>query len=69
MNKILEFPAGQEEVRPEFYNTKDISKIMRCSLPTAREVMRRADFPLIIVGRSWMVSKKAFEKWSEARHI
>jgi len=53
---------GQEN--PIFYDTKDIANILKCSLVTARQVMSRADFPLIKVGKNFRVNKTAFEEWS-----
>ena len=43
-----------------FMNTKDVAKALGCSLPAARAVMMRADFPLIRVGKNYKVSEKAF---------
>lgn len=47
-----------------FYNTADVAQMLNCSLPVARAVMYRADFPLIRVGRALKVSKSAFEEWA-----
>ena len=52
-----------------FMNTKDVAKALGCSLPAARAVMMRADFPLIRVGKNYKVSKKAFLEWSEKRRV
>lgn len=53
----------------KFLDTKDVAKALGCSLPTARNIMLRAEFPLVMVGRSMKVSEKAFEEWSKKRHI
>ena len=53
----------------KFLNTKDVAKALGCSLPTARRIMSRQDFPLIRVGKNMKVSNAAFLKWSEARRI
>ncbi len=53
----------------KFLNTKDVAKALGCSLPTARSIMLRAEFPLVMVGRAMKVSEKAFEEWSKKRHI
>lgn len=52
-----------------FLNTKDVASILGCSLPTARRIMQRRDFPLIRVGKNMKVSKAALIKWSETRRI
>lgn len=52
-----------------FMSTEDVAKALGCSLPTARAIMRRHDFPLIRVGKNLKVSRDAFQKWSEGRHI
>lgn len=52
-----------------FYGTKDIAKLLDCSIPTAREIMHRADFPLINAGRKMKVSKSAFEQWAMIRRV
>lgn len=53
----------------KFLNTKDVAKALGCSLPTARRIMRRHDFPLIRVGKNMKVSNAAFQKWAEARRV
>jgi len=53
----------------KFLNTKDVAKALGCSLPTARQIMRRQDFPLIRVGKNMKVSNSAFLKWAETRRI
>ena len=53
----------------KFLNTKDVAKAFGCSLPTARQIMRRQDFPLIRVGKNMKVSNSAFLKWAETRRI
>lgn len=52
-----------------FYNTKEVAKILGCSIPTAREIMYSKDFPLIKIGRNLRVSKSALEKWASVKHI
>lgn len=53
----------------EFLTTKDVAEALCCSLPTARKIMQRYDFPLIKAGRNMRVLKSAFIKWAESRHI
>ena len=54
---------------PVFYGTKEVAKLFRCSIPTAREIMRRADFPLLVFGGKWMVLKSALIKWASEKRI
>ena len=73
-DKICAFPqsADNEVIRePDtvMYDTKDIARIMGCSVPTAREIMHRADFPLISIGKILRVSKPAFEKWTMEKRM
>lgn len=58
-----------ENTTKMFYGTKDIAKLLDCSIPTAREIMHRADFPLINAGRKMIVSKAAFEQWAMQRRV
>lgn len=50
-------------------NTKEVAEILRCSIPTARNIMRHYDFPLIMVGKNMRVSEEAFQKWAMNRHV
>lgn len=52
-----------------FYNTKDVASVLGCSVPTARQIFHRADFPTIKVGKNFRVEKSAFEKWASERRI
>lgn len=52
-----------------FYGTKDVASILGCSIPTARGIMKRADSPLIMVGKNMKVAKSALEKWAQEKHI
>lgn len=54
--------------KPVFYGTKEVAECLGCSIPTARQIMHRADFPLIQVGKNLRVSKTAFLEWSSKRH-
>ena len=44
-----------EEIK--FMNTKQVAQALGCSMPTARQIMMRADFPLIRVGKNYKVSE------------
>ena len=52
------------ESEPVFYGTKELARMWHCSIPTVREIMRREDFPLLIIGGKWLVLKSALEKWA-----
>nr|WP_294666443.1 hypothetical protein [uncultured Ruminococcus sp.] len=39
-----------EEIK--FMNTKQVAQALGCSMPTARQIMMRADFPLIRVAKT-----------------
>ncbi len=53
----------------KFMNTKDVAKALGCSLPAARAVMMRADFPLVKVGKNYKVKEEAFLEWSNKRRV
>lgn len=48
---------------PEYLNAKMVSKILSCSLRNAYEIMNRADFPLIQIGRTKRVKRESFFSW------
>ncbi len=66
--KIVAF-GNEETVNTDliFYDTKDVARILRCSIQSARDIMHRKDFPLIQVAKNMRVSKSAFEKWAMER--
>ena len=66
-NKELQNTESQNNLR--FLSTKDVAEALGCSLPTARKVMYRADFPLIRVGKNFKVSEQAFIDWSSRRRF
>lgn len=53
----------------KFIGTKEVAKALCCSLPTARQIMLRPDFPLIRVGKNMRVLEVAFRDWCMKRHI
>ena len=53
----------------KFLTTKDVANALGCSLPTARNIMMRADFPLLRVGKNFKVSEQAFIEWSKPRRV
>ena len=59
--------AGFSEI--VFLGTKDVAKCLGCNVDTARQIMKRRDFPLIMVGKNMRVSKLAFEAWAMERRV
>lgn len=53
----------------KFLNTKQVAEALGCSLPTARQIMMRADFPLIRAGKNFKVNEQAFLEWSKTRRV
>lgn len=52
-----------------FLGTKDVAKILNCSIPTARTLMHRKDFPLVKVGRALKVYAPALDEWARGHRI
>jgi len=42
---------------------------MGCSVPVARQIMRRKDFPLVMCGKNLKVMKSEFIKWASVRRV
>ena len=54
---------------PEFYTTAQIAHMMGCSVPVARQLFHRADFPAIKCGKNFKIEKHAFIKWCGERRL
>ncbi len=52
-----------------FIGSKEIAQLMGCSVPIARQIMKRKDFPLIKCGKNLKVMKSEFIKWASARRV
>lgn len=52
-----------------FYTTKQVAQCLGCSIPTARQIFHRKDFPALKVGKNFKVEKTAFEKWCSERRV
>ncbi len=67
-NGVCDTPEGKKEPenKPEtvFYDVKAVAKMLMCSIPTAREIMQRKDFPSVRAGKILRVSKDALEAWA-----
>lgn len=53
----------------QFIGTKEIASLMGCSMPVARQIMRRKDFPLVKCGKNLKVMKSEFIKWASEKRI
>ncbi|MCR5637000.1 MAG: helix-turn-helix domain-containing protein [Clostridiales bacterium] len=53
----------------KFIGTKEVASLMGCSIPVARQIMRRKDFPLIKCGKNLKVMKSEFIKWASQRRV
>lgn len=52
-----------------FIGTKEIARYMGCSVPVARQIMHRKDFPLVKCGKNLRVMRKKFEEWASERRL
>ena len=51
----------------QFIGTKEVAALMGCSVPVARQIMRRKDFPLIKCGKNLKVMKSKLIEWASVR--
>ena len=58
-----------EEEKIVFLGTKEVAHALGCSLAEARKTMLRADFPLLVIGKSYKVNRKSFIDWSSKRRV
>lgn len=59
--------AAESNKRPDtfvFYGVKEVADKLHCSIPTARDIMNRKDFPSKKIANTMRVSRPAFEQWS-----
>lgn len=52
-----------------FLTPMDVAKIIGCSIPTARKLFYRDDFPAIKVCKNLKVPKSEFIKWCSERRM
>lgn len=62
-------PSLNEDCTTVFYTTKQIASMLGCSIPTARQLFYRKDFPALKIGKNLKVEKNAFEKWCSVRRF
>ena len=53
----------------KFIGTKEVAALMGCSIPVARQIMRRKDFPLVKCGKNLKVMASKFMEWASTRRI
>lgn len=59
--------AAENSKKPDsliFYDVKEVAEKLKCSIPTAREIMNRKDFPSKKIANTMRVSRPALEQWS-----
>ena len=61
--------SSEEMSDMQFIGSKENAALMGCSVPVARQIMRRKDFPLIKCGKNLKVMKSEFIKWASTRRI
>lgn len=52
-----------------FYNPEQIARLLGCSVPVARQLWHRKDFPGLKIGKNFKVNRAAFELWCLERRI
>ena len=68
-DSIIEAASESELNSMQFIGTKEVARLMGCSVPVARQIMNRRDFPLIKCGKNLKVMKSEFIKWASERRI
>ena len=53
----------------KFIGTKEVAALMGCSIPVARQIMGRKDFPLVKCGKNLKVMTAKFMEWASTRRI
>ena len=53
----------------KFIGTKEVAALMGCSIPVARQIMRRKDFPLVKCGKNLKVMKSKLIEWASVRRV
>ena len=67
MSEIILTP--QDKNLMQFIGTKEVAALMGCSVPVARQIMRRKDFPLIKCGKNLKVMKSKLIEWASVRRV
>lgn len=45
----------------------DLCEVLRISRPTAYQLLRRADFPVLQIGRRRLIPREGLEQWIKAQ--
>ena len=53
----------------ELLDVKDVARILKTSLPTARAFLHRPSCPTVKVGRRLCIAKEALFEYLKSRHI
>lgn len=56
---------GEKRMEKRIYNVADIADILSISKPKAYELVRRQDFPKIMIGRAIRIPIESFNIWLE----
>ena len=59
----------QDKNLMQFIGTKEVAALMGCSVPVARQIMRRKDFPLVKCGKNLKVMKSKLIEWASVRRV
>ena len=59
----------EERSMMQFIGAKEIAELMGCSIPIARQIMHRRDFPLVKCGKNLRVMKSEFVRWASERRV
>ena len=70
MARMSELALTPKEINlMKFIGTKEVAALMGCSIPVARQIMRRKDFPLVKCGKNLKVMASKFMEWASTRRI
>ena len=61
--------SSEEMSDMQFIGSKEVATLMGCSIPVARQIMRRKDFPLVKCGKNLRVMASKFMEWASERRI
>ena len=64
-----ESTCKNEKQELKFLTVRDVSKIMGISLPLARQIFDRPEFPKLQIGRRILVCEEAFRAWASQRRV
>ena len=68
-NQVKNLNDEDDQHELEFYTTVDVARMLGCSIPTARQLFYRRDFPALKIGKNFKVEKHALQKWCSERRF